>query len=338
LNWRDYLADRVPLLLAFAFGLLFLLLVIQLGFTSLAAGEVLYILLLAGVFTSLILALDYARQRGFRRALRRALEDPRNDTPLPPGSTREQRAFRQLLQDRQRRLAHELRMQRTQADDHRAFVDLWVHQMKTPLSVLELTAQQAEGDSDTWDSVSEELERLSHGLDLMLQAARLERFDLDLRPASVDLRELARGVVNDLKRSWIRSGVFPRIDAPDAPVMVETDPKWFEVVLRQLLSNAIKYSEPGGEVLIGIEPGTGGVTLCVRDQGIGIPPEDLPRVFERFFTGTNGRLRRASTGMGLYLAARICGHLGHSLEIDSAPGQGTVVRMHFSHRSLHRLG
>lgn len=339
MNWRDYLLDRLPLLLAFALGLLFLLLVIQLGFTPLALGDVAYILLLAASFSGLILAVDYYRQRSFRQAVERQLKSGSANAPLPPGKTREQRAYRQVLQQAERHYADELRRYRKQAQEHRTFVDLWVHQMKTPLAVLELTAQQAEAGTDVWNSVGEELDRLAHGLELMLSTARLERFDLDLHPATLDLTALCRSVINDLQRSWIRAGIYPRISAPQAPVLIESDAKWLTLVLRQLLTNAIKYSHTGQEVLVSIEAGAdaNSVLLRVHDSGIGIPPEDMKRIFERFYTGLNGRQGQASTGMGLYLAAEVCGRLGHPLEASSVPGAGTMLSIGFSSRSLHRL-
>lgn len=337
MNWRDYLLDRLPLLLAFTLALLFLLLVIQLGFTPLALGDVAYILLLAASFTGLILAADYYRQRTFRQAVKRQLEAGTGKAPLPPGKTREQRACAQVLQQSERNCADELRRYRKQAEEHRTFVDLWVHQMKTPLAVLELTAQQAEAGADVWNSVGEELDRLAQGLELMLSTARLEHFDLDLHPARLDLTVLCRSVINDLQRSWIRAGIYPRVSAPDAPVLIESDAKWLTLVLRQLLTNAIKYSHAGQEVLVSIEADADSVLLSVRDSGIGIPPEDMKRIFERFYTGLNGRQGQASTGMGLFLAAEICGRLGHPLEASSVPGSGTTLSVGFSSRGLHRL-
>lgn len=338
MSWRDYLLDRLPLLLAFTLALLFLLLVIQLGFMPLALGDVAYILLLGASFAGLILAVDYYRQRTFRQAVERQLEPGAGKATLPPGKTREQRAYARVLQQVERNHADELRRYRKQAEEHRAFVDLWVHQMKTPLSVLELTAQQAEAGADVWNSVGEELDRLAHGLELMLSTARLERFDLDLHLAALDLTALCRSVINNLQRSWIRAGIYPRVSAPEEPVLIESDAKWLALVLGQLLTNAIKYSHAGQEVLVSIQAGADGVLLAVHDSGIGIPPEDMKRIFERFYTGLNGRRGQASTGMGLYLAAEICGRLGHALEASSAAGSGTTFSISFSSRSLHRLG
>lgn len=337
-----HLLDRLPLLLAFAVSLALLLLVVHLGVAPLGAGEVGYIVLLAAVMTTLILGVDFLRHRTFRREVERRLtqDDAGNLSPLPRGASREDRAFAELLQGAQREMQAELQRRRTAAEEHRSFVDLWVHQMKTPLAVLELSAQQelnAEQPDPAWTSVAEEVDKLAHGLDLMLTTARLERFELDLKPTTVDLAAAAKQAVNDLKRSWIRAGVYPKVLGAEGAVAAETDAKWLQVVLRQLLTNAIKYSSKGQRVTVTITAQGGGAVLTISDEGVGIPQEDVPRVFERFYTGANGRTGQASTGMGLYLAAEICRRLGHRLELESTHGEGTTVTLVISPHGIHRL-
>lgn len=339
----DYVFDRLALILGFAAAIAFLLLVVHLGVAPLSLGEALYVLLLGGVAAAGLLAVDYWRLRRFRREVERRLRAA-EDGPalldaaeLPAPRSREQRAYAELHERAQRQGLGSLQEHRRNAEQHRAFVDLWVHQMKTPLSVLELTAQQ-QADSQEWRSVTEEVDHLSHGLELMLTNSRLERFELDLKFAAVNLTSLARAGVNDLKQSWLRSGVYPRVDAPDEPVASETDPKWLQVVLRQLLTNAIKYSPAGGRVQVEVRRlADGGASVSVIDEGLGIPPEDLPRIFERFFTGVNGRRTQASTGMGLFLAAEICRRLGHELTAHSAVGQGSTFTVTLRAGGLHRL-
>lgn len=346
----DYLLDRLSLIIGFAVALLFLLLVVHLAVARLHAVDAGYILLLGGVSGAICLLVDYLRQRRFRRAVARLLgadreADPATGFPLlqlPPAKSREQRALAELLTGSQRSALEALQRHRRGAEEHRAFVDLWVHNMKTPLSVLELTVQQQAGhDQDAqaeWRSVAEEVDELGRGFELMLAASRLERFELDLKLVTVDLVEVVRASVNELRRAWIRGGVFPSVEAPVALVEVETDPKWLQVVLRQLLTNAMKYSATGQKVRVGIQPREGGgATVTVSDDGIGIPPEDVPRVFDRFFTGANGRRTKASTGMGLFLAAEVCRRLGHGLSVESSVGQGSTFTVELRPEGIHRL-
>src|SRR5690606_922666 len=107
-----------------------------------------------------------------------------------------------------------------------------------------------------------------------------------------------KALLNELRGVFIRAGVYPKVTGEQGVAAV-TDPKWLQVVLRQLFTNAVKYSPPGGQVEVRVERWGAGARVVVRDEGPGIPPEDLPRVFDRYFTGANGRRYGASTGMGL---------------------------------------
>lgn len=356
MSWWAFLADRWTLLLGQGLTLALLLLVVQLairpGEPPLSAGDVAYLCLLAFVATTAVLLIDFLRQRRLHRELRRALaagEEKLDDVlPLRHAVGHEQRAWQAVLDAHHRRYLGALQRHRARTEQHHTFVHAWVHQMKMPLSVLDLTTQGAQASAGRdaaadrlWASVREETDRMAEGLELMMQTARLDRFELDLQPASVDLASLARASINELKWAWIRSGVFPRLSVEGAPAKVASDAKWLAVVLRQLLNNAIKYTllkeaapDGGGErareVVIGLRSGPGRTVLEVVDRGIGIPAHDLPRVFDPFFTGDNGRLSSASTGMGLYLVAEICRRLGHVVEVGSTVGEGTTVSLVFA--------
>ncbi len=349
----DYLLDRLPLILGFSAALIFLLLVVHLAVAPLRLVDAAYILLLGAVSASVCLVVDHQRHRAFSLGVVRRLargpsageERAGNEralggfelVQLPPAKSREQRALAELLANSQRDALEALQRHRRSAEEHRAFVDLWVHHMKTPLSVLELTVQQREPQGE-WRSVGEEVDELGRGLDLMLTASRLERFEFDLNPVTVDLVDVVRASVNELRRTWIRSGVFPSVEAPPGTVAVETDPKWLQVVLRQLLTNAMKYSEAGQKARVVVRASGGGAaSVSVVDEGLGIPPEDLPRVFDRFFTGANGRRTKASTGMGLFLAAEVCRRLGHELTVESRVGEGSAFTVELRPEGLHRL-
>ena len=111
---------------------------------------------------------------------------------------------------------------------------------------------------------------------------------------------------------------------------VVTDEKWLSFVIEQLLSNALKYTASGGITISLEQP----ATLCIRDTGIGIAAEDLPRVFEKGYTGYNGRSDKRASGIGLYLCRRICYNLGHAISIESEAGCGTVVKLDLAQKSL----
>jgi two-component system, OmpR family, sensor histidine kinase YxdK len=211
-------------------------------------------------------------------------------------------------------------------DRQSKFMNQWIHQMKTPISVLELLLQEEELDKT---SVQEEIDRLKRGLDLVLMNARLENFENDLQIEQVNLKEIMTSVINENKRLFITNRVYPQVQIDDE-LIVMSDPKWLKFVLNQFITNAVKYTfEPNKKITLQTEQDEYDIILNVIDEGIGIPKSDLSRVTKAFFTGENGRKSGESTGMGLYLAQEICGKLGHPLSIQSQVGQGTTVQMAF---------
>lgn len=213
---------------------------------------------------------------------------------------------------------------------HLQFMNQWVHQMKTPISVIQLLLQEEE-ELDK-NSVSEEVERLKASLDTVLMNARLDTFEQDMQIEQVKLLDLATEIISENKRLFISKRVYPTIEV-DKDFLVATDRKWMKFILGQLLTNAVKYTfEENKRVHISAACMNSHIHLSIRDEGIGIPATDLPRVTKAFFTGENGRKTAESTGMGLYLAKEVCGKLGHELNIESAAGEGTTVTIGFANQ------
>lgn len=207
------------------------------------------------------------------------------------------------------------------------FMNQWVHQMKTPVSVLELLLQQEE-ELDK-KSVQEEVERLKRGLEMVLVNARLENFSDDMQIGKVPLKSAIMSNVNDNKRLFIANRVFPEVKI-DEDLIVMSDIKWLNFLIGQFITNSVKYTfEPNKKLYITAVQKEQHVHLFIRDEGVGIPKSDLPRVMKPFFTGENGRKTGESTGMGLYIAKEICDKLGHQLLITSEVGKGTQIEVIF---------
>ncbi|HEY3314365.1 MAG TPA: sensor histidine kinase [Bacillota bacterium] len=324
--------------------------------------------LLAVLVLGLWVSVEYFRQRPFYGQLTglQQARDPEAYARVVSPVTAEQALVRQALVGQHQVYADELAAHRRRQGFSAMFLNRWAHQMKTPIAVLDLQLQELErAGAESADprgrpgpeavaSLREEVDKLAAGLELMLTNARLTDFTSDFVVHQADLAEVARAAINDQKRAFIRAGVFPRLkgvgpeapgqgSAPAPPILVETDEKWLRFVLIQLLSNAIKYSRlsdrpEARQVTIqlsadrdqGPKAKPAPVRVTVHDWGIGIPPQDLGRVFEPFFTGENGRRSPEATGMGLYLAKQVCARLGHRLAVTSpGPGQGTVATVEF---------
>ena len=209
-------------------------------------------------------------------------------------------------------LSAELHRVKTEMND---YYTAWVHQIKTPIAVIRMTVH--DDDTPEHRAVLGELFRIEQYVDMVLQYARLDSETNDLVIAEYALDPILRASVRKFAPQFVAKRLALNYDGTDLTVI--TDKKWLSVIIDQLLSNAIKYT-PSGAVGITVEPPG---LLCISDTGIGIAPQDLPRIFERGYTGENGRLEKRSSGLGLYLCRRAADMLSVPLRAESTPGEGS---------------
>lgn len=255
--------------------------------------------------------------------------------------TWEQRFYIDALHRLYRSAYHEQQKINRAHQEHREFIELWVHQMKLPVSTLSLVMQQMQPktveEKEQLYSMMEEIDTLNQGLDHALSMARLTDFSLDYHIRPVSILEQVHEVMTSRKQALIRSAIFPKIVAEKGEWIVLTDPKWHRFVLEQIIQNALKYTrqvKKESQLLLVLKKQEHQIQLSIQDQGPGIPPEDLPRVFDPFFTGQNGRRFAEATGMGLYLAKKVCDQLDHVISIDSTVGQGTTVTITYGKSNI----
>lgn len=231
-------------------------------------------------------------------------------------------ALRAIDEQGRQNLEREMRKKKDALD----YYTLWAHQIKTPIAAMRLMMQSDEKISR--EEMQDELFRTEQYVEMVLQYARLGDVSQDLVLKKTDLFEMTKTAVKKYSGSFIRKRI--RLDMEEFHAEVLTDEKWSCFVLEQILSNALKYTKRGGIIHIRNE----GMKLIVEDEGIGIAPEDLPRVFEKGFTGYNGREEKRSSGIGLYLCKEILSGLSHKIEITSSPGKGTKVSVDFTMRKV----
>lgn len=208
----------------------------------------------------------------------------------------------------------------------RRFISGYIHNLKTPVTVSSIIVQRVKAGEieakNAFDAIDVELTRINQGLNMLLDIKRLEELEKDYEPSGVDLAEDIRSVINANKTLFINSHVYPKFEGDNCQVF--TDSKWNQVLIGQIVSNAVKYSKAsGGEnryVYFEITNRGKYTELTIKDEGVGIPEYDLPRVFEAFFTGDNGRKGYNSSGIGLYLCKTICDRLGQKIKVENDNG------------------
>ncbi|MFS0838483.1 sensor histidine kinase [Paenibacillus sp. 1P03SA] len=322
LFWKDH----KPLLLFYLAQMLLVPALYWLSGEGRPPGIVLY-----GMAISFAVLLVYFLFRYWQQSmLYKRLDDPSSAADGSfeiPGDSPLAEAFREVLRVKEQAYEKRLHESQSRMDRHIEFMNRWVHQMKTPLSVMQLTLRELE--DEHMQSLQEELDRMRKGLETVLYTSRLDRFNEDFRVEPANLLRIVSESVAENRRLFIRKGIAAKLLVGES-LEVYTDRKWLRFMLGQILTNAVNYSAGKGDsvTIAAVRQGSATV-LEITDQGIGIAPEDLKRVFNPYFTGQRGRQYHESTGMGLYLVKEIAGKLGHAVELQSEAGAGTTVRIIF---------
>lgn len=237
---------------------------------------------------------------------------------------REDRDYRNILAALERLRIQERTEYEALLSDSMDYYSAWVHQIKTPIASMRLRLEQE--DSSLSRGLGEDLFRIEQYVGMVLTYQRLQSDSTDYVFREYSLEQLVKGVVRKFAAQFIGRGIRLDLQIPDR--MLVTDDKWFSFVLEQILSNSLKYTREGSISIYLEEP----YILCIRDTGIGIAPEDLPRIFEKGYTGENGRVEKSASGLGLYLCKSICGKLGIDISASSKPGEGTVIGLNLEQK------
>jgi signal transduction histidine kinase len=211
-----------------------------------------------------------------------------------------------------------------QQTDQREYTESWVHDIKVPLAALKLAQ---DGDLDP-DLLNEETEQIDYLVDQALYYARLNNFSNDYLIQEFDLNDIVKAAVRSNKRNFINKRIGINMDITDEKVL--TDEKWLSFILNQIIGNSLKYTDQGGKVEIFTTSNNNNISLHIKDNGIGIAPQDISRIFNKGFTGTNGRQSGSkATGIGLYLVKKMSDKLGHQISVKSNLGEGTETIITF---------
>ena len=198
------------------------------------------------------------------------------------------------------------------------YYTMWVHQIKTPIASMKLKLSEA--DSESARLISADLRRIEQYVDMVLTYVRLSSDSTDYVFKRVSADSIIKPAIRKFSHDFISKKLSLNYESSE--VYVLTDEKWLGFVLEQLLSNAVKYTKEGG-ITIAVRDEEACTNISVKDTGRGIPPENLPRIFESGYTGFNGRTDSHSSGIGLYICKKICDNLGIAIEVASEVSKGS---------------
>lgn len=220
-------------------------------------------------------------------------------------------------------------------EDYKEYIELWIHEIKIPIATSKMVIENNK--NAITKSIDEELDKVENYIEQALFYARSNTVEKDYYIRKVVLKEIVNESIKKNKSSLIQEKIS--IDIHDLDIEVNTDNKWIVFILNQIIQNSIKYRKKENSVMeIYANQGKENVILYIKDNGIGIKQGEITRVFEKGFTGTNGRLsNKKSTGIGLYLCKKLCNKLGIGIELNSVQNEGTEVKLVFPKDSYIEL-
>lgn len=246
---------------------------------------------------------------------------------LPSPDTLPESDYQEMIRVMGNRLGELSTAWQTERQESLDYYTTWVHQIKTPISAMQMMLQSE--DSEEHRELSAELFRIEQYVEMVLSYIRLGSSSHDFVFQEYDLDPLIRQAIRKYAPQFIRRRI--RLVYEPVQMTVLTDEKWLLFIVEQLLSNAVKYTPSHGTVTVSVTPDE---KLTVSDTGIGIAPEDLPRIFEKGFTGYNGRTDKRSTGLGLYLCRQAADRLSIPLTAVSTPGVGSAFTLDLHKKKL----
>ena len=234
------------------------------------------------------------------------------------------RVFYRILKMAEKSMLEKIGQIQNERKEYKEYIEQWIHEVKTPITAIKLLCENNRS-SFTGDLLAE-LENINQYTEQALYYARSEHTEKDYSVRETELSDIVHTAIADNKYLLRQSNMTIAIEDLDANVY--TDDKWVRYILNQIIRNAVKYCTEKPVLHFSAAKTNNNVILSVRDNGIGIPPDDLSRIFEKGFTGQNGRIGKNSTGIGLYLCKRLCDKLGIGLTAHSGK-KGTTISLSF---------
>lgn len=324
----DYIKDKVLFL---SVNLMFFILIsLFMGFAK--AAPVIIFLLFCIWFLPLItyMLLEYIKYRKYFNNIETILENLDKKYLLPEviddANFMVGEKVNDILKELSRDMHENVKYYKNIQEEYREYIEMWVHEIKTPIASSKLLIEN--NNNEITRKINIQMDRIENFVEQVLYYSRSDEVGKDYIIKKIELSQVIKNVIKKNQRDFISKRISLQLD--DINEIIYSDTKWVEFILNQIVGNAIKYSKgTQDKITIKAKKLGSSVVLTVQDKGVGIVEQDINRVFEKGFTGENGRKFGKSTGIGLYLCKKLCVKLGLGLQIDSNINEGTKVSIIF---------
>lgn len=292
--------------------------------------DIFYINMLVFLIFIGFLIIGYIRWKSTYKELKNALNvQEKIDTYLPEGEKLEEVLMREITDFKNKEKLEEVKIFKRDLDEINDYITKWVHEIKIPLSICELIADKMEDEGlyDTSKELRQEIERINFLINQVLYTSRASTYSQDFIVEEVNLGTLVKSIIKNNVNSFLSKKI--EVEIGDLDFNIFTDSKWVCYVLEQIINNACKYVDVCGKIEISAIENDESIILSIRDNGMGIPAKDIDRIFDRGFTGVNGRKTGKSTGMGLYICKKVADKLNINIKVSSQVSKFTEFRIIF---------
>ena len=337
MNFKLFFKEKVITILLLLFGII----TIEIFLMAYNVGMFIKIyipLIIMGLYITSII-IEYFKRKKFYNNLLNMLEELDEKylitEIIKTPNFLEGQIFKNSLEQIDKSMLENVNKYKYMTEDYKEYIELWIHEIKIPIATSKMVIENNK--NAITKSIDEELDKVENYIEQALFYARSNTVEKDYYIRKVVLKEIVNESIKKNKSSLIQEKIS--IDIHDLEIEVNTDNKWIVFILNQIIQNSIKYRKKENSVMeIYANQGKENVILYIKDNGIGIKQGEITRVFEKGFTGTNGRLsNKKSTGIGLYLCKKLCNKLGIGIELNSVQNEGTEVKLVFPKDSYIEL-
>ena len=318
MKFKYFLKDKSGLLL---FNFIFLLLTIFVIYLSpikaIFFDTIIYIIIINLSLLIFYLSISYYRKNKFLNLLDESLNSNTINFISVFKTSYEEQIYINLINEYNIKCENIINSNYNKIKENQEIMEMWVHDIKMPIAIIKLIIEQNASSyfEKTLDEIDSEVMRIENSVERVLYLSKLDNFHKDFLVQEVDLQNIIREVIRKYSKYFIAKKINLSLDNLNHNVL--SDKKWLIFIFDQLIGNALKYSNDNGNISITGELYSNYINIKIKDNGYGIKPEDMPRIFDKGFTGNNGRNNSKSTGLGLYLVKELCLKLNHDINVDS---------------------
>ncbi len=326
MSQKQYLKNQIPAVFANLMGMLALALFLLANGNSM--HTVLFIFIVWLIILISYLSVTYYMRKKYMNTLLDMTEQLQERYLIPEIMTipdrADDRVFYQIMKITEKSMLEKIGEIQSERKEYKEYIEQWIHEAKTPITAMKLLCENNR--SSFARDILTELEQINQYTEQALYYARSEHTEKDYSVREINLCDVVHSAIADNKYLLRQSNMTITMD--ELECMVYTDDKWVRFILNQIIGNAVKYRTGQPALHFSMVKSNDKIVLSVSDNGMGIPQSDLPRIFEKGFTGQNGRTGKNSTGIGLYLCRRLCDKLGIGLTAHSE-NKGTTIALSF---------